>query len=362
MSTTSSSSTESSSSSSSSSEAISIDTSSAVAGTTEDQQARTLIVNYLPQRISEAELGRMFEPYGTVEHVKLMLDRRTHVSMGYGFVRYAAIESTDRAIAALNGTPIDNKMLRVSHSRPPTAQETNLYVGNIDPSVTRDVLAQLLSRYGKVVDAKVLVDRATGQGKGYGFVRMERREECDAAIAGLHGAILPSISTRGLAVRYHRTTTSPQLVGGRRYVSSSSSSSASGMSSSAGQGGGSMYPVYPIASPYVSMMTMPFVPGLVIPQQAQQSGQRQTFQGVCVFVYNLPQDTEPSMLRQLFAPHGTVLTAKVMRNVDGRCRGFGFVNLSSMDEALRAISALNGITVMGKTLQVSLKTDKQPTM
>jgi len=334
-----------------------------VAASEEDQQARTLIVNYLPQRISESELGRMFEPYGTVEHVKLMLDRRTHVSMGYGFVRFASIESTDRAIAALNGTPIDNKTLRVSHSRPPTAQETNLYVGNIEPTVTREALAKLFAPFGKVIEAKVLVDHVTGQGKGYGFVRMERREECDGAIASLQSAILPSISSRGLAVRYHRPSNSTQSAGrrmGGRGLSAASVPGA-GAGGAGGAAAAAMYSMYQMASPYMSMMTMPFVPGpvpgLVI---QQQPAQRQTFQGVCVFVYNLPQDTDPNMLRRLFASANTnVISAKVMRNADGRCRGFGFVNVATMDEALQAISSLNGVTVGGKTLQVSLKTDKQ---
>jgi len=306
-----------------------------------------------------------------VEHVKLMIDRRLHVSMGYGFVRYANIESTDRAIAALNGTAIDNKVLRVSHSRPPTAtaQETNLYVGNIEPTLTRDGLTQLFGRYGTIVEAKVLTDRTTGQGKGYGFVRFERREECDAAIAALNGSILPSISSRGLAVRYHRNNNGGGSMssGGRRMVGRGGSVYAA----SSPSGAAGVYSMYPMASPYVSMIPMPMMPGVVIPQQPQQYGMmqhqgkdraQQTFQGVCVFIYNLPQDAEASMLVQLFSTHGKVLSAKVIKNPDGRCRGFGFVNLSSMEEALQAISALNGVTVMGKTLQVSLKTDKQPPM
>ena len=137
-----------------------------------------------------------------------------------------------------------------------------------------------------------------------------------------------------------------------------------------------MYSMYQIPSPYGSMVPvqLPLVPGpmgmtpmhAVHNQQQQQRGganrgqqqQQQPFQGVCLFVFNLPQDTDHNMLRQLFSAHGTVTSVRVMRNPDGRCRGFGFVNMSTMDEALRAISAINGMPLMGKTLQVSLKTDK----
>jgi len=362
------------SSSSSSSTMVSSDSSMVSGMEGDDQQIGNLIVNYLPQRITESELRQMFEPFGPIEHVKLMLDKRTHISMGYGFVRFANAESADQAIAVLNGRQIDSKTIRVSHSRQATTQDTNLYVGNLDASVTRDTLGDLFGRYGKVLDAKVLTDRVTGESKGYGFVRLERREDCDGAIAALTGAIMPSISTRGLVVRYHRSTTSSASMSsasgrrmyGRSFASSSQNpSSSSTAAAAAAAAAASMYSVYPIASPYVSMLQVPLVPGLVFPQQQQQQQQQQatnktqqSFQGVCVFVYNLPQGTEPVMLKNMFAPHGTVTNAKVMRNADGRCRGFGFVNLSTMDEALKAISALNGTVFMGRTLQVSLKTDK----
>lgn len=82
------------------------------------------------------------------------------------------------------------------------------------------------------------------------------------------------------------------------------------------------------------------------------------FSGVCIFIYNLPPDLDVNFLRSLFTQYGTVINAKVPRNANGKSKGYGFVNYKSMDEAKRAIAAMNGCQISGKILKVSLKTEK----
>ena len=62
-----------------------------------------------------------------------------------------------------------------------------LYVGNLSYSVTSDALRQLFTPHGKVDSAEVIMDRDTGQGKGFGFVEMSTDQEAQAAIAALNG-------------------------------------------------------------------------------------------------------------------------------------------------------------------------------
>jgi hypothetical protein len=62
-----------------------------------------------------------------------------------------------------------------------------LYVGNLDYSVTTDVLERMFSAYGKVASADIITDRMTGRAKGFGFVEMGTDEEAQAAIAALNG-------------------------------------------------------------------------------------------------------------------------------------------------------------------------------
>lgn len=62
-----------------------------------------------------------------------------------------------------------------------------LYVGNLPYSVTSDELGDMLSQFGSVVSAEVIMDRASGRSKGFGFVEMSSDEEAQAAIEGLNG-------------------------------------------------------------------------------------------------------------------------------------------------------------------------------
>jgi cold-inducible RNA-binding protein len=73
-----------------------------------------------------------------------------------------------------------------------------------------------------------------------------------------------------------------------------------------------------------------------------------------IFVGNLAFDTTNQDLETLFATVGTCESASVItdRNT-GRSRGFGFVEMSSNDEAQRAIAELNGREVQGRAINVS---------
>lgn len=62
-----------------------------------------------------------------------------------------------------------------------------LYVGNLGFSVSDADLQKLLSPHGSILSAKVIMDRDTGQSKGFGFVEMASDQEAQAAIAALDG-------------------------------------------------------------------------------------------------------------------------------------------------------------------------------
>jgi len=73
-----------------------------------------------------------------------------------------------------------------------------------------------------------------------------------------------------------------------------------------------------------------------------------------LYVGNLPFETGETELQELFARAGTVETVKVMRDMaTGRARGFAFVEMSSDDEARKAISELNEFQLGGRGLTVN---------
>jgi RNA recognition motif-containing protein len=76
--------------------------------------------------------------------------------------------------------------------------------------------------------------------------------------------------------------------------------------------------------------------------------------GKKIYVGNLSYDVTDSALEQLFAAHGTVQSAQVIMDRDtGRSKGFGFVEMSSDQEAQAAIAALNGKDSGGRSLTVN---------
>lgn len=63
----------------------------------------------------------------------------------------------------------------------------NIYVGNIPYSITEEALRDAFKEHGLVTSVKIIIDRITGNPKGFAFVDMPNKEEAEAAIAALNG-------------------------------------------------------------------------------------------------------------------------------------------------------------------------------
>ncbi len=62
----------------------------------------------------------------------------------------------------------------------------NLFVAKLSPATTGHDLEELFSEFGEVVSAKVIMDKETGNSKGYGFVEMKNDDEARSAIIALN--------------------------------------------------------------------------------------------------------------------------------------------------------------------------------
>ncbi len=79
-----------------------------------------------------------------------------------------------------------------------------------------------------------------------------------------------------------------------------------------------------------------------------------------LYVGGLAYSVTDSQLQQLFASHGKVESAKVITDRDtDRSRGFGFVEMSTQDEANKAIAALNGTQLDGRSLTVNMSKPRE---
>lgn len=80
-----------------------------------------------------------------------------------------------------------------------------------------------------------------------------------------------------------------------------------------------------------------------------------------LYVGGLPYSVTDTQLEEIFAAHGTVESARVITDrMTGRSRGFGFVEMSSPEEAEEAIQKLNGTDLEGRSLTVNEAKPQQP--
>ena len=80
-----------------------------------------------------------------------------------------------------------------------------------------------------------------------------------------------------------------------------------------------------------------------------------------LYVGGLPYSVTETQLEEIFAAHGTVESARVITDrMTGRSRGFGFVEMSSPEEAEVAIQKLNGTDLEGRSLTVNEAKPQQP--
>lgn len=84
-----------------------------------------IYVGNLPYSVTDASLKSNFAEFGSVSSAKVMMDRDTGVSKGFGFVEMASAEVAQAAITALHGMSVDGRSIVVSLARPREASSNN---------------------------------------------------------------------------------------------------------------------------------------------------------------------------------------------------------------------------------------------
>ena len=80
--------------------------------------SRKLYVGGLPYSVTEEQLEQLFSEHGNVESAKVITDRDTGRSRGFGFVEMESQEEAQKAISSLNGTELDGRTLTVNEAKP----------------------------------------------------------------------------------------------------------------------------------------------------------------------------------------------------------------------------------------------------
>lgn len=345
-----------------------------------EESKTNLIVNYLPQNMTQEEIRSLFSSIGELESCKLIRDKVTGESgqsLGYGFVNYVRQDDAERAINQLNGLRLQNKTIKVSYARPSSEaiKGANLYVSGLPKSMTQQDLEGMFRAYGSIITSRILCDNITGLSKGVGFIRFDQRIEAERAIQKLNGTI-PDGAAEPITVKFANNPSNnnkavPPLAaylspltrryggpihhpaGRFRYIPLSpltrtpAGAARRGRDPQMASGDDDPDPRYSPGSGD-NLLGNSLLPGSAL-----------NGSGWCIFVYNLAPETEENILWQLFGPFGAVQNVKVIRDLQtNKCKGFGFVTMTNYDEAVVAIQSLNGYTLGNRVLQVSFKTNK----
>lgn len=143
---------------------------------------------FLRQAVSASGWGN------DITRIKVVRDHYSGMHAGYGFLDAASPEAAQRVIATGSGMPIPgtNRCWRLNMGRnaavnAPGGAEINIYVGNLEPSVTDyQLMTAFRPRYGSVRHAKVVCNEY-GQSRGFGFVRFANPQDAERAVSEMQG-------------------------------------------------------------------------------------------------------------------------------------------------------------------------------
>jgi len=272
-----------------------------------ERSQTNLIVNYLPEDVTEVEIKSMFSQCGEIESCHIARGVQ-HQCLGYCFVNFQSPESAAKAIQQFNKYDLRTKTLKVSYARPSSSEirNANLYVAHLPKSYTINDLEQLFAQYGDIVYSKLLMDRNGTRSRGAGFIQLDTKTQAEAAISALNNYQIPG-QDLPLIVKHAKARREP------------------------------------IRSPRYDPINI-------------SATNRRPGQFYSVHVANLPDNSSDCTLYQLFSPYGAIASVKaIMDSSTNKCKGYGFVNMLSFEDAHRSIMGLDGISYKGQHLQVNFK-------
>jgi cold-inducible RNA-binding protein len=86
-----------------------------------------LYIGNLPFTATDAELSEIFSQCGTVDSARVITERETGRSKGFGFVEMSSQEEAQKAISELNGKDLDGRQLTVNEARPQEPRQSTGY-------------------------------------------------------------------------------------------------------------------------------------------------------------------------------------------------------------------------------------------
>eukprot|EP01083_Nonionella_stella_P085101 235778_1 len=359
----------------------------------------SLYVGDLNADVSEALLFEVFNSVGPVASIRVCRDVVTRRSLGYAYVNFHNVTDAERALDTMNFSSIRGRPCRIMWSqRDPSLRKSgvgNIFVKNLDKSIDHKTLYDTFSMFGNILSCKVATDEK-GESLGYGFVHYETAEAAQKAIDKVNGMVIASLEVQVKPFKPKAERSGGDANGSftNLYVKNFPSDFTAEMFAEAFEAFGAVTSSHLPADESGKLKGFGFVnfeeadcaqkavetlhekePLNLYVVRAQKKMERikelrsqfdklrlamaEKYAGVNLYVKNLADEVDDERLREEFKQFGDITSSKVMRDENGRSRGFGFVCFTKREEATKAVTDMNGKLLCEKPLYVALAQRKE---
>ncbi|KAJ6971771.1 polyadenylate-binding protein RBP47 [Populus alba] len=272
---------------------------------------KTIWIGDLHHWMDENYLHSCFVSTGEIASIKVIRNKQTGLSEGYGFVEFLTHATAEKVLQNYGGILMPNTeqpfrlnwaTFSTGDKRSDNAPDLSIFVGDLAADVTDSLLQEtFVSKYPSVKAAKVVFDANTGRSKGYGFVRFGDDSERTRAMTEMNGVYCSSRPMR-IGAATPRKSSGYQQQGG--YASNGASA-----------------------------------------QGFQSDGDSNN---TTIFVGGLDPNVTDEDLKQPFSQYGEIVSVKIPVG-----KGCGFVQFANRDSAEEALQKLNGTVIGKQTVRLS---------
>ncbi|CAB3988705.1 nucleolysin TIA-1 isoform X4 [Paramuricea clavata] len=262
--------------------------------------SKVLYVGNLDRRCTEEFLKQVFGKIAPVERCKMIYDHTGNDP--YCFVEFEDHDSARNALETMNGRRVFDQDIKVNWAtsntgmRKDTSNHFHIFVGDLPDEMTTELLKSSFEKFGKISDARVVVDVGTGASKGYGFVSFYNKISAENAIKDMNGKTL-----NGKQIRTNWASRKPQ--------------------------------------PPQGSVKKPDLNEVI---------NKTSIYNKTVYVGNLPDQVAAERLTGAFKTYGNIMNIRVLAD-----KGYAFITFDDHYRAAEAICGMHGENLDGNVLKCS---------
>ncbi|CAB1322168.1 unnamed protein product [Coregonus sp. 'balchen'] len=256
----------------------------------DDEQPKTLYVGNLSRDVTEPLILQVFTQIGPCKSCKMIFD--VSIPGSWTQERFCMMLSIDSSLLSMEVKV--NWATTPSSQKKDTSNHFHVFVGDLSPEITTDDVKAAFGPFGRISDARVVKDIATGKSKGYGFVSFFNKWDAENAIQQMGGQWLG-----GRQIRTNWATRKP-----------------------------------PAPKTTYETNTKHLAFDEVVNQSSPSN--------CTVYCGGVSTGLTEQLMRQTFSPFGQIMEIRVFPD-----KGYSFVRFNSHEGAAHAIVSVNGTSLEG---------------